>query len=493
MRPTRSGRRRSPRKLAQSLASSTSRTTRTRRPLEQPRDGAGRHRAASRDRRRRRRLRDQGGGGQPRHRRAAQPASPRADPAALRARGRHRLDRPDDQEDHRPRCVIDATVPVGVGFPAVVIDGVTKSAANVDPGWVDFDADSALERVLRRPVHLVNDADAAGVAEMRYRGRRGPAGNGVPDHPRHRHRAPRCSTTACSSPTSSSGTWRSAAGTPSAGRRPRPASSAAAQLEGVGDGPRRAPARDREAVQPEAVHHRRRRLEAVGAVHPAADGPGRGRAGQAAQRRRHRRARRSRRPRRSGARATDRRRPSPCPGGPPTRIMAARAAPPRADPRRSRRPAVHHGPRRRGRARARRRDHRGPAPPAADRRLSPRGRRHRPVHARVRRRHGKISELAEVGVVLLLFALGVEFSISKLAPVRRIAVPGAILQVLDHRRRGGRASASRSGCRRPRRSSSGPRWRSAPRSSSSSCSRSGASSTASTAARRSAGWSSRTS
>jgi polyphosphate glucokinase len=64
--------------------------------------------------------------------------------------------------------VIDASVPVGVGFPAVVIDGVTKSAANVDPGWVDFDADTALERVLRRPVHLVNDADAAGVAEMRF-------------------------------------------------------------------------------------------------------------------------------------------------------------------------------------------------------------------------------------------------------------------------------------------------------------------------------------
>ncbi len=63
---------------------------------------------------------------------------------------------------------LDAKVPVGVGFPAVVIDGVTKSAANVDPGWVDFDADSALERVLGRPVHLVNDADAAGVAEMRY-------------------------------------------------------------------------------------------------------------------------------------------------------------------------------------------------------------------------------------------------------------------------------------------------------------------------------------
>lgn len=59
-------------------------------------------------------------------------------------------------------------VAVGVGFPAIVIDGVTKSAANVDVGWVDFDADGALERVLRRPVHMINDADAAGVAEMRF-------------------------------------------------------------------------------------------------------------------------------------------------------------------------------------------------------------------------------------------------------------------------------------------------------------------------------------
>ena len=59
-------------------------------------------------------------------------------------------------------------VGVGVGFPAVIIDGVTKSAANVDPGWVDFDADAAMERSLGRVVNLVNDADAAGVAEMRF-------------------------------------------------------------------------------------------------------------------------------------------------------------------------------------------------------------------------------------------------------------------------------------------------------------------------------------
>lgn len=70
---------------------------------------------------------------------------------------------------------VGSAVPVGVGFPAVVVDGVTKSAANVDAGWLDFDADRALERVLKRPVHLVNDADAAGVAEMRF-------GAGVGEH-----------------------------------------------------------------------------------------------------------------------------------------------------------------------------------------------------------------------------------------------------------------------------------------------------------------------
>src|SRR4051794_35746519 len=46
------------------------------------------------------------------------------------------------------------SAPVGVGFPAVVVDGVTKSAANVDPGWIDFDADAAMVRALGRPVHV---------------------------------------------------------------------------------------------------------------------------------------------------------------------------------------------------------------------------------------------------------------------------------------------------------------------------------------------------
>ena len=60
------------------------------------------------------------------------------------------------------------TAPVGVGVPAVVMDGVTKSAANIDAGWVDFDAEAALRAALKRPVLVLNDADAAGTAEMRF-------------------------------------------------------------------------------------------------------------------------------------------------------------------------------------------------------------------------------------------------------------------------------------------------------------------------------------
>lgn len=59
-------------------------------------------------------------------------------------------------------------VAVGVGFPGVVLDGVVKTAANVDPGWADYPAEDSLRKALRRPVTVVNDADAAGVAEMRF-------------------------------------------------------------------------------------------------------------------------------------------------------------------------------------------------------------------------------------------------------------------------------------------------------------------------------------
>jgi polyphosphate glucokinase len=66
--------------------------------------------------------------------------------------------------------------PVGVGFPAVVLDGTVESAANVDDGWIGFPGQQAISDALGCPVKLLNDADAAGYAEMRFgagRGRRG--------------------------------------------------------------------------------------------------------------------------------------------------------------------------------------------------------------------------------------------------------------------------------------------------------------------------------
>jgi polyphosphate glucokinase len=63
---------------------------------------------------------------------------------------------------------VPSSVPVGVGVPCVVIDGVTKTAANIDAGWVEFDAARALGIALKRTVVVLNDADAAGLAEMRF-------------------------------------------------------------------------------------------------------------------------------------------------------------------------------------------------------------------------------------------------------------------------------------------------------------------------------------
>jgi polyphosphate glucokinase len=63
--------------------------------------------------------------------------------------------------------------PVGCGFPAVVKDGVVHTAANIDKSAIGFDLGGALEKELGVPVGAVNDADAAGLAEMRWGAGRG--------------------------------------------------------------------------------------------------------------------------------------------------------------------------------------------------------------------------------------------------------------------------------------------------------------------------------
>jgi polyphosphate glucokinase len=58
--------------------------------------------------------------------------------------------------------------PVGATFPAVVKDGFTLSAANVDKEWIGANADDLFTQRLGLPVTVLNDADAAGLAEMAF-------------------------------------------------------------------------------------------------------------------------------------------------------------------------------------------------------------------------------------------------------------------------------------------------------------------------------------
>jgi polyphosphate glucokinase len=58
--------------------------------------------------------------------------------------------------------------PVGITFPGVVTDGVTRTAPNLDPAWIGLDAGALFSQAAGNPVHVLNDADAAGVAEMTF-------------------------------------------------------------------------------------------------------------------------------------------------------------------------------------------------------------------------------------------------------------------------------------------------------------------------------------
>ncbi|MGL4892522.1 MAG: ROK family protein, partial [Aeromonas veronii] len=58
--------------------------------------------------------------------------------------------------------------PVGCGFPATIHNGVAKSAANIDKSWIETDAEHLFADVTGKPCYVLNDADAAGLAEMRF-------------------------------------------------------------------------------------------------------------------------------------------------------------------------------------------------------------------------------------------------------------------------------------------------------------------------------------
>ncbi len=77
-----------------------------------------------------------------------------------------------------PEAIVDTAVevvsrsgwegPVGCGFPAVIKNGVAQTAANIEQEAIGFDFQRHLEKGLGEPVRMINDADAAGLAEMRW-------------------------------------------------------------------------------------------------------------------------------------------------------------------------------------------------------------------------------------------------------------------------------------------------------------------------------------
>jgi polyphosphate glucokinase len=72
-----------------------------------------------------------------------------------------------------------ATGRVGLAFPAVVKGGRARTAANVDHSWIGADGAALIRRTLDRDALFLNDADAAGLAEMRFGAGRGVAGSVV--------------------------------------------------------------------------------------------------------------------------------------------------------------------------------------------------------------------------------------------------------------------------------------------------------------------------
>ena len=88
---------------------------------------------------------------------------------------RYRIDTPQpatpDAVIHTVSAIIkefDWHGPVGVGFPAAVVDEIVRTASNIDKSWIGVNAAKKIEKNTGCPTHLVNDVDAAGFAEMKF-------------------------------------------------------------------------------------------------------------------------------------------------------------------------------------------------------------------------------------------------------------------------------------------------------------------------------------
>jgi polyphosphate glucokinase len=86
---------------------------------------------------------------------------------------RHRIPTPDKSTPQNVADVVGQLTrhfnwrgPIGCTFPAVVRHGIVYTAANVDKSWIGTDAVALFEQATGCPVRVLNDADAAGMAEM---------------------------------------------------------------------------------------------------------------------------------------------------------------------------------------------------------------------------------------------------------------------------------------------------------------------------------------
>lgn len=88
---------------------------------------------------------------------------------------RHRIPTPSPSTPEAVAEVIGKIVdhfnwkgPVGVGFPSVVMNGEIKTASNINKSWIGVNAMKLFQNKTGLPFCVVNDADAAGYAEMKF-------------------------------------------------------------------------------------------------------------------------------------------------------------------------------------------------------------------------------------------------------------------------------------------------------------------------------------
>ena len=82
---------------------------------------------------------------------------------------------------------------VGVGFPGPIRKGLVETAVNLSSQWVGKNPEKIFTKATRQPFVVINDADAAGLAELHYGAGKKEKGSCGDDHIRHGNRKRACS------------------------------------------------------------------------------------------------------------------------------------------------------------------------------------------------------------------------------------------------------------------------------------------------------------